>query len=410
MSEPLANDYDHHRALDHWDPDAAHAQLRAECPVAHTDAHGGYWVVTAYDLVTECARDPEVFSSDHDLDGSRVGIEFGGIGIPAEPNHRSIPAEVDPPRFQGFRRVLQPGFTPATTAAWADRARGWADACLDRHVGSGRIDLVLDVANPVPAMVTLGLVGLPVDEWERYAAPLHWLVYTQPGSPEKLAARAAVVELRDVIRQAVVERRGHPRHDLASAVAHATIDGGPITEDDAVNTLFSVISGGVDTTTALLANAFVWLHHHPDVRARLVDEPDLRPAAREEFLRVFSPAPATARTTTRPVSLGTVELDRAERVLLSWTAANRDPAVFDDPGSVDVERDAHRHVAFGAGPHRCIGAPLGRAEFDAILDAVLDRIPDYVVDEDAAHRYARVGAVNGWATIPATFAPHPDGS
>jgi cytochrome P450 len=397
-------DYDHHQELEGWDPDAAHARQRATCPVAFTEAHGGYWVVTAHDLVTTCARDTATYSSDHDLDGSRVGRVFAGIGIPAEPHHRSIPAEVDPPEFHEFRRLLQPWCTPASAEAWAPAARRWAGECIDRHVGSGRIDLVLDVANPVPAMVTLGLVGLPVEEWERYAGPLHTLVYTAPGSPEKLAAREAVGELREALRLAVVDRRRDPRDDLATAVAHADIGGAPISEADAVNVLFSLVSGGVDTTTALLANAFVWLHHNPAARRQLVEDRSRIPAAREEFLRAFSPAPATARTTTRATSLGDVPIEAGERVLLSWSAANRDPAVFGDPDEVELGRDAHRHVAFGSGPHRCIGAPYARSTFDATLDVVLDRIPEYVVDDGAARRYERVGAVNGWATIPASFA------
>ncbi len=403
MTERAVTDYDHHRTLDAWDPEAENARLRAGCPVAFTEAHGGYWVVTAHDLVTACARDTATFSSDHDLDGSRVGPEFAGIGIPAEPHHRSIPAEVDPPEFHEFRRLLQPWCTPAAAEAWAPKARRWAEECVDRHLGSGRIDLVLDVANPVPAMVTLGLVGLPVDEWERYAGPLHTLVHTAPGSPEKIAARAAVAELREALRLAVVDRRRAPRDDLATAVADARIGGAPIPEADAVNVLFSLVSGGVDTTTALLANAFVWLHRNPVARRRLVDDRSLIPAAREEFLRAFSPAPATARTTTRPTSVDDVPIGAGERVLLSWAAANRDPSVFGDPDDVDLTRDAHRHVAFGSGPHRCIGAPYARSTFDATLDVVLDRIPDYVVDDAAARRYERVGAVNGWATIPAAF-------
>ncbi len=398
-------DYDHHRALADWDPDVAHAQQRAACPVAHTDAHGGYWVVTSYDLVSACGRDVATFSSDHDLDGSRVGHEFAGIGIPAEPTHRSIPAETDPPLFNEYRRLLTPWFSPAAGDRWTARVQAWAQDCIRPHLASGRIDLVLDVANPVPAIFTLALVGLPVDEWERYAAPLHELVFTAPGSPEKQAARAAVGELREAIRLAVVDRRREPRDDLASAVAHAEIGGAPISEADSVNVLFAVVSGGVDTTTALLANAFVWLHRHPDARRRLVEDPARRPAAREEFLRLFSPAPATARTTTRAVELGGVTIPGHERVLLSWTAANRDPAVFADPDDGVLDRDAHRHVAFGIGPHRCIGAPFARATFDATLDAVLTSLPDYVIDEARAARYDRVGAVNGWVSIPATFDP-----
>ena len=181
-----------------------------------------------------------------------------------------------------------------------------------------------------------------------------------------------------------------------------------MSDADAVNVLFAIVAGGVDTTTALIANSLFWLSAHPDVRRRLIDDPDLRPSAREEFLRVFSPAPATARTATGTVQVGAQDLERGERLLLSWAAANRDPAVFEDPDRVDVTRDARPHVAFGFGPHRCIGAPLARATFDTVLDGVLDTIGDYVVDVVAAARYPRVGAVNGWERLPARFSSRRD--
>jgi cytochrome P450 len=398
-------DYDHHRPTSEWDPHAAHAELRQRCPVAFTEHHGGYWVVTDHGVLTGCARDPATFSSEHDLDGSGLGTEFQGIGLPAEPSHRSIPSEVDPPALLEYRRLLQPWVTPTATAEWRRRAERWAADCIEPHLDEGRIDLVLDVANPVPAMFTLALVGLPVEEWERFAAPLHDLVHAAPGSPEKLRARAQVAELREALRRLVGGRRRHPAEDLASAVAHAEIGGERVTEEQAVSTLFAVVSGGVDTTTALLANALYWLDEHRDVRTQLIEHPSRRPAAREELLRFFSPAPATARTVVHDVVIGGVSLRRGDRVLLSWAAANRDDAVFADPDEMDLTRDTKHHVAFGFGPHRCIGAPVARTTFDAVVDVVLDTIPDYAVDRARAERYRRVGAVNGWVSIPATFSP-----
>jgi len=197
----------------------------------------------------------------------------------------------------------------------------------------------------------------------------------------------------------VAARRKEPTDDLASSVVASLGDA------DATNVLFTVISGGLDTTTALIANALVWLDEHPGVRRRLAEDRSARTAAREEFLRVFTPAPATARTTSHDVEIAGRQLQRGERVLLSWAAANRDPAVFPDPDRLDVERPNNRHLAFGAGPHRCVGASLARSTFDAVLDVVLDRLPYYAVDRAAARRYDRVGAVNGWVTVPATFAP-----
>ena len=400
-------DYDHHRPVSEWAPDRTHAELRARCPVAFTEHHGGYWVVTSYAQVSRCGHRDDEFTTDHDLEGTGRGREFAGIAIPAQSVYRSLPSEVDGLAHLGYRRLLQPALAPAASALWAERARVWAEGCVDAHVETGRIDLVLDVANPVPAMVTLALVGLPAGEWKRYAEPLHTLVFTEPTSEARAGLLVTIAELRARLADLVAERRIRPADDLASAVTASEIDGRPVPDIDAVNLLFTVISGGVDTTTALVANALVWLGDHPDVRTRLIEDPALRASAREEFLRVFSPAPATARTAAQTVDVGGRTIAVGSRVLLSWTAANRDPSVFADPDSVDVARPNNRHVAFGAGPHRCIGAPLARSTFDAIIDVVLDRIPDYTVDRSAASRYARVGAVNGWVSIPATFTPRP---
>ncbi|HZQ58744.1 MAG TPA: cytochrome P450 [Acidimicrobiales bacterium] len=395
-----AVDYDHHRPLAEWDPDARHAELRATCPVAYTERHGGYWVVTAYDAVATGGQDARSLTTDHDLDGTGSGRQFGGIAIPA-PNYRSLPSEVDGPEHLHYRRLVQPALSPTAALEWGQRARRWTAECIAPHLADGRIDLVLDIANPVPAMVTLALVGLPAEEWETYAEPLHALVYAEPGSEARARIQETIAGLRSRLAELVAARRASPQHDVASSVVDALDDA------DAVNVLFTVISGGLDTTTALIANALVWLDEHRDVRDELARDPAARTPAREEFLRVFSPAPATARTVAEDVMLGGQELHRGERVLLSWAAANRDPSVFPDPDRVDVARPNNRHLAFGAGPHRCIGASLARTTFDAVLGTVLEQLPDYAVDRAAARRYDRVGAVNGWVSVPATFAPRP---
>ena len=198
--------YDHHRPLDEWDPESTHAQLRSSCPVAHTPAHGGYWVVTSHDLVRRCGRDPEAFSSEHDLDGSRLGREFGGIAIPPQGRYRGIPSEIDGAAFHEYRRLLLPWFTPAATARWLPVIRAITAERIERHLESGQIDLVLDLANPVPAMVTMMLVGLEADQWERFAGPLHSLVFAPPQSPTWLAALESIGHLRaallDLVRGA----------------------------------------------------------------------------------------------------------------------------------------------------------------------------------------------------------------
>ena len=403
MADRPSIPYDHHSPEHAAGAAGVHAELRARCPVAWTESYGGFWLASAFEPCVRAAKDPERFRSDHDVEGTREGYQ--GITIPSLPNQRFIPSEADPPEFLEYRHLLQRWFSPGKVARWEAFVRDDVTQRLDDHVASGRIDLVLDVANPVPAVVTLAFVGLPAGDWERFADPIHASAYTPPGTPEKAAAIAGIGELAGVLRDVVRDRRANPRDDLATAVANAEIGGAPIEVDRAVDILQLVVAGGVDTTTALLANTFVWLSDHPDVRARLIDEPELIPIAREEFLRYFTPTQATARTASVDVELGDVTIGAGERVLMSWAAANRDPAVFDDPEHIDIDRAPNPHLTFGAGPHRCLGIHFSRMIIRVVLEEVLARIPDYVVDTNAAERYRTIGVINGWIKVPATFTP-----
>src|SRR5262245_15316698 len=275
--------YDHHSPAHARRAAELHADLRAQCPVAWTESYGGFWLASAFEPCVRAAKDLARFRSDHDVDGTREGYQ--GITIPSLPNQRFIPSEADPPEFLEYRHLLQPWFSPGKVARWESFVRDHVTECLVDAVESGRIDLVLDLANPVPAAVTLAFVGLPPTDWERFADPIHASAYTPPGTLEKEAAIAGIGELAGVLRDVVIDRRANPRDDLATAVANGEIGGSLIEIDRAVDILQLVVAGGVDTTTALLANTFVWLSEHPDVRTRLVEEPELVPIAREEFLR-----------------------------------------------------------------------------------------------------------------------------
>jgi cytochrome P450 len=393
--------YDHHSAEHAVDAPAIHADLRARCPVSWTESHGGFWVATSYDAVEEAARNPATFVSDHDIDGSRQGYE--GITIPSIPGVRFIPSECDAPEFSLYRRLLNPSFAPPVIARWEPLVRQWTTECLDRAVPAGRLDLVLDLASPVAAIFTLAFVGLPIDDWPRYAEALHASVHTPPGTPEKAEAVAGVHALHRLIEDTVGDRLAHPRDDLVSHLAHADVDGVRIVPERVVELVQLVVAGGVDTTTALISNALHWLHHHPAERAWLAEDLTRIPLAGEEFLRYFTPTQATARTADADVSLAGVEVSRGQRVLLSWAAANRDPAHFDDPDEVRLDRAASRHVAFGLGPHRCIGSGFARTNFRIVMEEVLTRIPEYSIDVAAAERYRTIGVINGWVKLPATL-------
>jgi cytochrome P450 len=148
-----------------------------------------------------------------------------------------------------------------------------------------------------------------------------------------------------------------------------------------------------------------WLEEHPEQRQRLIDEPALMEHATEEFLRVFTPVPALARTATTDVELGGQQLCEGDRVLMSFAAANRDPAVFDEPDEAKLDRFPNPHTSFGLGIHRCIGSNLARSWFQLMLRGVLDRMPDYTIDRGAARRNHSIGIINGFINMPATFTP-----
>jgi cytochrome P450 len=205
------------------------------------------------------------------------------------------------------------------------------------------------------------------------------------------------------LRQLLIDRRLEPCSDWLSLLATAEIDGSRLDLDLALECARLLMVGGLDTTAALLANTFFYLHENPRDKQRLIDQPDLVPSACEEFLRYFSPVINLARTVTEDCIVGDQSLAAGDRVALSWLSANRDERQFPDAGEVVLDRFPNRHVAFGVGTHRCVGSSLARREFEIAVPQLLRRIPDYVVDVTRARRYEVLAANNGWLTMPVTF-------
>jgi cytochrome P450 len=394
--------FDHHSAEYARDWREINAGLRERCPVSRTAAHGGYWVLSKYADVAEAARDDARYSSYQELpDGTRTGAT-----IPSSPL-RQVPIEMDPPEFFAYRKLLNARFSPAAARAREPFLREATTSRIDQVIEAGHADLVRDIANPVPAILTLELLGLPQDDWQNFSDVAHQIVHTLPGTPENDAATTRFLGVVGDIAEAITHRRTSPGDDLISLLATAEIDGEPLTDQRLMEMITLVILGGVDTTGSLIGSALEWLARHPGERDRLRADPELLPQATEEFLRYFSPIPGLARTVTRPCTLGGQEFEAGERLFLSWSSANYDEDVFDDPGRIVLDRFPNRHQAFGLGIHRCIGSNFARAEFRIVVEEVLRRLPDYAIDTAAAEPYPSIGIVNGWVTLPATFTPGP---
>lgn len=379
------------------------ADLRSRCPVAWTEANGGHWVVSGYDEVRTVALDDETYSSDNDVEGVRNGYKGAGT-IPGSPM-QLIPLEVDPPLFYAYRKLLNPHFSPSASDRWRPFVAQAADAIIDRFCADGSCELVHDLASPVPAILTMRILGLPLSDWEKVATPFHEISWTAPGTERNQRATEGVFGVLQMLVGELADRRDNPRDDMLSFLVTAEMDGRKLTDEEILKICFLLFIGGVDTSTGLLAHALAWLSDHPDEAVRLVDDPAYLRTATEEFLRWSSPAPALCRTVTKETKLGGQTLSPGDRLLLSWASANQDEKVFPNPHDAQLDRWPNRHQAFGLGAHRCLGSNLGRVQFQEVLVTALKRLPDLKVDMSGAELYPTVGQVNGYTTLPATFTP-----
>ncbi|MEO3760176.1 cytochrome P450 [Mycobacterium sp. B14F4] len=413
MTDAIAEAGDHERYHYHFDRHTPEyrerfeqitAELHGKCPIAWSDTYGGHWVASSSHAVFELARCPHI-SNDHDINDERRGYQ--GIAIP----HKSIPLrggmlEMDPPEHRWYRSMLNPFLSPAAVKRWEPFIYEVVRASLDEKIEQGRIDFVDDLANITPAVLTLAMLGIPLRDWRLYSEPTHALVYTPEDSPEAPRVAEANMRMAMDLMAHVNEIREHPRHGIINSLVNMRINGEPPPEMDILGMLTLLIGGGFDTTTALTAHALEWLGEHPDERQRLTDEREtLLDSATEEFLRFYTPAPGDGRTFSEDCEFEGIHFREGDRLYISYAMANRDPAVFDKPNEIVLDRKGNRHFGFGLGIHRCIGSNVGRVVFKAMLTAVLDRMPDYRCDPDGTVHYETIGVIQGMRHLPATFTP-----
>jgi cytochrome P450 len=382
------------------------ARLRRECPVAWNKTHDGFWMVTGYEGVQAVARDNETFAHKFEP-GAPDGIDYWGIvGIPRAPERPKVGiAETDGPEHHELRRALNPWFAPQVVERSLPLMHEVATWFLDQWVERGEMDLVLDYTTPVPAVLTLQMMGLPCGQWEHFAEFFHATSLHPQGSPEHDAAMARIPEMRAELLGHAEARRADPHDDLTSFLVGLQLNGRSLSDEEIGNIMFNLVAGGLDTTTSLTSWALYHLGMQPEKRQRLVEEPSLLPTAIEEFLRYVSPNETLSRTASRDADLCGHRVKAGDRVLISWLSANHDESVFPDADQIVIDRADNRHLAFGLGGHRCIGSHVARAQARVIIGEVLRRIPDYVVDVDRFEPYPDSPLMTGVGKMPVTFTP-----
>jgi cytochrome P450 len=281
----------------------------------------------------------------------------------------------DPPDHRKLRNLVNQAFTPRAVARLSERVTQITQELLDQVREQGKMDVVADIAFPLPAKVIADLLGVPAEDWNIFQ---RWARIGDgpPMRGQQGDGRGMREEMADYFSRLLAERRRAPREDLISALSVAEVDGERLSERELVSFCTLLLAAGQETTKNLIANAIVCFTDYPEAMERLRREPALMPTAIEEVLRYLPPVWFLFRQTTTDVELAGRTIP-ANQIVLAWTAsANRDPAQFPDPDRFDIEREPNRHLAFGHGVHYCVGAPLARLEAKIALTMMLEQLKD----------------------------------
>ncbi len=393
--EDWRTDWDHLDARWRDDPFPIWDALR-HGPIARTERFEGAWLPTRYEDVRAIAHDTENFTSRRVVLRDR---KFDDPPLPAPP------LTSDPPEHKAHKQVLLPFFTPREVGKLEPLARRICNALIDGFVADGGCDAAQQYARHIPVRIIAYMLGVPVRDSHLFIRWIHEIL--EVGASDDERNRTATKAMRDYFRHHIALRRegrteadpDGPEPDLIRAMMDGSLNGVRFEEKHVLGTLNLLMVAGIDTTWSAIGASILHLGRHPDDRRRLIAEPGLMPTAIEELLRAYSPV-TMAREVKRDVELGGCPMKQGEMVLLSFPAANRDPAMFPDADRVVLDRQENRHGAFGIGIHRCVGSNLARMEMRIAIEEWLRRIPDYRVDGEI--RWSE-GTVRGPRTLKVTF-------
>lgn len=273
----------------------------------------------------------------------------------------------------------------------------------DRMIEKGSLDIVQDIAQPLTAILTMWVTGLPEEKWFFYSDLIHRMLW-RDGDP--MAIQAEMAQYREVLRTDIRRIRADPdATGVLGATREAKIDGRPIEEWEVEGMIMLLLLGGVDTTQALTGSAMVFLGRNPGHRQQIIDNPEILPEAIEEFLRFNAPVLGTPRTFAQDVEVDGMKIKAGEKALVCWAAGNRDPAAFEAPNEVRFDRPTNRHLTFSVGPHRCLGSHVARMEIRVMLEEVFRLYPDFALVEAGLQFAPDVGVIYGYKAVPLTFTP-----
>ena len=380
-------------------PYPTYHRLRAEDPVHKSPL--GFWVLTRYEDVAAVLRDgnfaKEAIAS---FVATRFGMTSPAIGLSM--------LDRDPPDHTRLRGLVSKAFTPRVVETLRPHIQQIVDGLLDRVEAAGSMDLIEDFAYPIPVIVICQMLGVPVEDRERFKG---WgldiargldAIMLPPDSEVTQRSLASRSALSQYFRDLIAERRASPRADMLSALIAAEEAGDKLSEDELLASCILLLVAGHETTVNLIGNGTLALLRHPEELRRLRENPGLIGSAVEELLRYDGPVQRTARIPSEDAVIGGQKIAKDELVMPFIGAADRDPAQFPDPDRLDITRTDNRHIAFGWGIHFCLGAPLARVEGQIAINTLVRRMPKLALATDRP-QYRQSLTLRGLTTLPVSF-------
>lgn len=386
------------------DPYPLYRRLREEDPV-HWDPFLHTWVVTRYaDVITVLLT----FSADRTPSPAQMtSMGLGSIEPIAQVMVKQM-LFMDAPAHTRLRKLCSMAFTPRRVDAMLSQIQNIADGLIDSVAASGRMDVIADFASPFPAIVTAGLLGVPVGDHQQlkaWSADFAEMLGNFQHNPDRVGRVLRTVEdMTAYFRDAIREQRRKPRDGLIRSLMDAEVEGQRLTEEEVIANTIVTMVGGQETTTNLIGNGLLTLLRQPERLAELRDDPSIIEPAVEELLRYESPSQHTARIAHEDVVMGGKHIRKGDAVMAVMAAGNRDPDRFPDPDRLDLSRQDNRHLAFGWAAHFCFGAPLARMEGQIAFSTLLRRLPDLALAADHVAWRENLG-LRGLNALPVTFRP-----
>jgi len=401
MPAPDADLIDQDHYASHGPPHATFRRLRAEAPVSWHEMPGdtGFWAITRYKDLFGVSLDQKTFSS------ARAGVILRTWKEDEYEPQKGMLINLDPPEHTRYRRLVSMGFSGRTIRRLEEHVRSITTEIIDQVAHAGECEFVASISAELPLRVIAELVGVPLEDRHRV---LQWsnqmLAYDDPEyQVDPDTPKMAAAELFMYANELAAERTAHPRDDLVSELMHAEVDGHRLSLEEFNSFFLLLLVAGNETTRNLVSGGLLGLLDHPHERARLQANPALLPTAVEEMLRWVSPLNTFRRTATRDVELRGQMIREGDKVVLFYASANRDEEIFPDADRFDVGREPNEHLAFGIGPHFCLGANLARLEIRVMFEELLRRLPD--IELAGPIERLRSNFINGIKRMPVRFTP-----